>query len=147
MVNYVKVTTYRKTFQNKIFPELNSKKHTPSSTVWVLRNCGITQNSSCGIAQNLSFAKAEKGNFARSDFCEWLRKLLFFRAKLMRKERKILRFVPQKLRKSFANGNPIRNAFWILRIKVFNCHFASYYQGCTNVHSKLSYEKNQINGA
>ena len=30
----------------------------------------------------------------------------FFRAKLMRKERKILRFVPQKLRKSFANGNP-----------------------------------------
>ena len=25
----------------------------------------------------------------------------------MRKERKILRFVPQKLRKSFSNGNPI----------------------------------------
>ena len=24
----------------------------------------------------------------------------------MRKERKVLRFVPQKLRKSFANGNP-----------------------------------------
>ena len=32
--------------------------------------------------------------------------MLFFRAKLMRKERKVLRFVPQKLRKSFANGNP-----------------------------------------
>jgi len=31
------------------------------------------------------------------------------RAKLMRKERKILRFVPQKLRKSFANGNPTKN--------------------------------------
>ena len=70
MVNYVKVTNYRKTFQNKIFPELNSKKHTPLPTFWVLRNCGI--------AQNLSFAKAEKGNFARNDFCEWLRKLLFF---------------------------------------------------------------------
>ena len=27
----------------------------------------------------------------------------------MRKERKILRFVPQKLRKSLANGNPIHN--------------------------------------
>ena len=106
MVNYVKKTNYRKTFQNKIFPELNSKKHTPSPTVWVLRNCGIAQNSSCGIAQTLSLAKAEKGNFARNDFCGWLRKLLFFRAKLMRKERKILRFVPQKLRKSFANGNP-----------------------------------------
>ena len=80
LVNYVKVTN-RETFQNKILPELNSKKHTPSPTVWVLQNCGIAQNSSCGIAQNLSFAKAEKGNFARNDFCESLRKLLFFRAK------------------------------------------------------------------
>ena len=52
------MTNYRKTFQNEIFAELNSKKHTPSPTV--LRNCGI--------AQNLSFAKAEKGNFARNDF-------------------------------------------------------------------------------
>ena len=100
LVNYVKVTN-RKTFQNKILPELNSKKHTPSPTAWVLRNCGIAQNSSCGIAQNLSFLKAKKGNFTRNDFCVWLRKLL-----LMRKERKRVRFVPQKLRKSFANGNP-----------------------------------------
>ena len=100
MVNYVKVTN-RKTFQNKIFPELNSKKHTPSPTIWFLRNCGI--------AQNLSFAKAELGNFARNDFCEWLRKLLFFRAKLMRKERKILLFVPQKLCKSFTNRYPKYN--------------------------------------
>ena len=65
MVNYVKGTN-RKTFQTR----LNSKKHTPSPTVWFLRNCGI--------AQNFSFAKAELGNFARNDFCEWLRKLLFF---------------------------------------------------------------------
>ena len=41
-----------------------------------------------------------------------MRKWLFFRAKLMRKERKILRFVPQKLRKSFANGNPNREISW-----------------------------------
>ena len=95
------MTNYRKTFQNKIFPELNSKKHTHCHQPFdFLRNCGI--------AQNLSFAKAELGNFVRNDICEWLRKLLFFfRAKLMRKERKILRFVPQKLRKSFANGNHI----------------------------------------
>ena len=39
--------------------ELNSKKHTPSPTVWFLRNYGIAQNSRCGIAQNLSFVKAE----------------------------------------------------------------------------------------
>jgi len=50
LVNYVKVTN-RKTFQNKIFPELNSKKHTPSPTILFLGNCGI--------GQNLSFAKAE----------------------------------------------------------------------------------------
>ena len=111
---------YRKTFQNKIFPELNSKKHTPSPFVWVLRNCWI--------AQNLSFAKAEKGNFARNDFCEWLRKLLFFRAKLMRKERKILRFVPQNLRKSFANGNPSidsrRNDVFFLHCFVYKAFLA-----------------------
>ncbi len=34
--------------------------------------------------------------------------------KLMRKERKILRFVPQKLRKSFANGNP---SLWMVGIE------------------------------
>ena len=33
----------------------------------------------------------------------------------MRKERKILRFVPQKLRKSFENGNPSRpNEFYFI---------------------------------
>ena len=51
-----------KSDQNKIFPELNSKKHTPSQTILILGNCRI--------AQNLSFAKAEYGNFARNDFCE-----------------------------------------------------------------------------
>ena len=119
MVNYVKVTKYRKTFQNKILPELNYKKHTPSPTVWFLRNCGIAQNSSCRIAQNLSFAKTELGNFARNDFCGWLRKLLFFRAKIMRKERKILRFVPQKLHKSFANGNPKVNTRGLVRTATY----------------------------
>ena len=81
--------------------KLNSKKHTPSPTVWFLRNCRI--------AQNLSLQKwnrailrmiAQIVVFFRANCC------FFFRAKLMRKERKILRFVPQKLRKSFANGNP-----------------------------------------
>ena len=38
--------------------------------------------------------------------------VVFFCAKLMRKERKILRFVPQKLRKSFANGNPNSRTEW-----------------------------------
>ena len=96
LVNYVKVTNYRKTFQNKTFPELNSKKHTPSPTVWVLRNCRI--------AQNLSFAKAEKGNFARNDFCERLRKFLFFFAQnwCAKKEKFCVSF-----RKNCAKGDPI----------------------------------------
>ena len=69
MVNYVKVTKYRKTFQNKIFQN------------WILRNThchqpfdfyGIAQNSSCGIAQNLSFAKCRIGQF-----CEkWLLRMI-----------------------------------------------------------------------
>ena len=37
---YVKVTN-RKTFQNNIFPELNSKKHSPSPTILFLGNCGM----------------------------------------------------------------------------------------------------------
>ena len=102
MVNYVKVTNFL--FQNKIFPELNSKKHTPSPTIWFLRNCGI------------EFRKSGIGQFCS----KWLLRMIaqivvFFRAKLMRKERKILRFVPQKLRKSFANRNPKRRRkifFW-----------------------------------
>ena len=36
----------------------------------------------------------------------------------MRKERKILRFVPQKLRKSFANGNP-NGWFLIINVKTY----------------------------
>ena len=51
------------------------------------------------IAQIVVFFRANCC-FFRANRC------FFFRAKLMRKERKILRFVPQKLRKSFANGNP-----------------------------------------
>ena len=131
MVNYVKVTKYRKTFQNKIFPELNSKKHTRHQPfnfyeIAELRKTLVAELRKTWVSQN-----AEKGNFARNDFCEWLRKLLFFRAKLMRNKRKNLRFVPQKLRKSFANGNPTHgetkkftiylrttflNKFWFLTI-------------------------------
>ena len=45
--------------------------------------------------------------------------IVVFCAKLMRKERKILRFVPQKLSKSFANGNPnidIKNKVYIKQV-------------------------------
>ena len=96
MVNYVKVTN-RKTFQNKILPELNSKKHThchQSFEFTKLWNCA-----------KLEFCKSGIGQFC----AKWLLRMIaqivvFFRAKLTRKER--MRFVPQKLRNSFANGNP-----------------------------------------
>ena len=51
----------------------------------------------------------------------------------MRKERKILRFVPQKLRKSFANGNPNFYKAKIVRI----C-------GCANTHNFSSIEKSEV---
>ena len=73
MVNYVKVTI-RKTFQNKIFPELNSKKHTPSPTVWFLRNCRITQNSCCA---KLKFRKSGIGQFC----AKWLLRMIEQRKK------------------------------------------------------------------
>ena len=41
----------------------------------------------------------------------------------MRKERKILRFVPQKLRKSFANGNPITNVYNAVFEFIWLCGF------------------------
>ena len=94
--------------------ELNSRKHTPSPTVWFLRNCGIAQNSSCRIAQNLSFAKTEKGNFARNDFCEWLRKLLFFFSRKTDAQRK--KNFAFRSANSFANGNPTRSK---QQLKVF----------------------------
>ena len=53
MVNYVKVTN-RKTFQNKIFPELNSKKHTPSPTVWFL--IWVSQKRNRAILREMTFA-------------------------------------------------------------------------------------------
>ena len=56
----------------------------------------------------------------------------------MRKERKILLFVPQKLRKSFANGNPIRILF---HFEEFNLNPE---RGITGI-SSLSCEKNVRN--
>ena len=57
-VNYVKVT-YRKTFQNKIFPELNSKKHTPTNRLIFtkLRNCAkLSQTRNRAILREMTFA-------------------------------------------------------------------------------------------
>ena len=77
MVNYVKVTN-RKTFQNKIFPELNSKKHTPSPTVWFLRNCGIAQNSSCGICKTWVSQKRNSAILREMTFANYCANCCFF---------------------------------------------------------------------
>ena len=69
MVNYVKVTN-RKTFQHKIFPELNSKKHTPSpipfdfyeiaelrkTIVAELRKTWVSQKRNREILREMTFA-------------------------------------------------------------------------------------------
>ena len=69
---------------------------------WILRNTHRPQpfdfyEIALRNCTKLEFRKRGKGNFARNDFCEWLRKLFFFRAKLMRKERKILRLQMETL--------------------------------------------------
>ena len=58
MLNYVKVTN-RKPFQNKIFPELNSKKHTPSFDFYEiaeLRKTWISQKRNRAILREMTFA-------------------------------------------------------------------------------------------
>ena len=77
----------------------------------------------------------------------------------MRKERKILRFVPQKLRKSFANGRFIRattveiklvmEPIWKLMIFLENADlsFISYrVRSVHNVHNFRKFLKAKING-
>ena len=91
--------TNSKTSQNQIFPEFRYRLKTFQSQE-------IQTYDYNEIAELRKTRVAKKRNFTRNDFRELLRKLLYFREKLMRNERKILRFVPQKLRKSFANGNP-----------------------------------------
>ena len=97
----VKVTN-SKTFQNQIFPEFRYRRKKPFNTKKYTHMI-ITKSRNCA---KLELRKSGIGQFCVKWFFNWLRKLLFFRAKLMRNERKNLRFVPQKLRKSFANGNP-----------------------------------------
>ena len=90
LVNYVKVTN-RKTFQYKIFPELNSKKHTPSPTVWFLRNC-----------TKLEFRKSGIGQFC----AKWLLRMIaqivvFFSRKTDSQKKKNFAFRSAKIAKKF----------------------------------------------
>ena len=97
------------TFRKYACPKLKLLRLLLDNLFWILvRNCGIAQNSNCGIAK-LEFRKRGIGQFSSKWLLRMIVQIVVFRAKLMRKERKILRFVPQKLRKSFANGNPIWN--------------------------------------
>ena len=98
LVNYVKVTNYRKTFKNKIFPELNSKKHTPSPTVLVLRNCGI--------AQNLSFAKAVKGQFCAKWLLRMIAQIVVFSRKTDAQRKKNFAFRSAKIAQQFCEWKP-----------------------------------------
>ena len=93
--------TNSKTFQNQIFPEFRYRQkafqfqeiHTYDyNEIAELRKTRVAKKRNRAILREMTFA----------NYCA---NCCFFRAKLMRNERKILRFVPQKLRKSFANGN------------------------------------------
>ena len=104
LVNYVKVTN-RKTFQNKILPEFNSKKQKPFDFYKIaeLRKTLVAELCKTLVAELRKTWVSQKQNRAilhEMTFANDCANCCFFRAKLMRKERKILRFVPQKLRKS-----------------------------------------------
>ena len=95
MVNYVKVTN-RKTFQNKIFPELNYKK--PSPTVGFLRNCGI--------AQNLKFAKRGKGQFCAKWILRMIAQIVVFSLKTDAQRKKKFAFRSAKFAQKFCEWKP-----------------------------------------
>ena len=102
MVNYVKVTN-RKTFQNKISPELNSTKHTPSLTVWFLRNCGIADLRKALVAELRKIWVSQKRNRAillEMTFANDCANCCFFSRK-----------TDAQIKKNFANGNPKLNTY------------------------------------
>ena len=75
--------------------------------MWTLNNSGIAQtqlrkrNCANAIAQN---------RVAQMLYNEILRKIAVISHKILRNRSKILRSVPQKLRKSFANENPNKDS-------------------------------------
>ena len=97
LYNYVKVTN-RKTFQNKIFPELNSKKKNNVTNHLIFTKFRNFAKLYVGNKTWVS-QKRNRPILREMTFANYYANCCFFRAKLMRKERKILR-------KSFANGNP-----------------------------------------
>ena len=118
----VKVTN-SKTFQNQIFPEFRYRQKTfqfqeihtyDYNEIAELRKTRVAKKRNRAVLREMTFANDCANCF-------------FFGAKLMRNERKILRFVPQKLRKSFANGKPTYNlvhrdcVFW--RLIVFQLFY------------------------
>ena len=105
------VSFWHKTFQHwKNWILRNTHHHQPFDfyKIWELPKTLVAELRKTWVSQKQNRAILRKMTFANdcANCC-------FFRAKLMRNKRKILRFVPQKLRKSFANVNPtsaFRNA-------------------------------------
>ena len=114
--NYVKVTN-RKTFQNKIFQN------------WILRNTHVVTKGlifkKLRNCAKLEFRKSGIGQFCAKWLLRMIAQIVFFSQKLMRKERKILRFGPQKSI-SFANGNPTHLLLYQLQDRAENCQYILY---------------------
>ena len=87
-----------KSDQNKIFPELNSKKHTPSPTVLFLGNCGMRKT---WVSQKRNRAILHEMTFANdcANFCIILQNW-------GAKKEKNFAFRSKKIAQSFAIGNP-----------------------------------------
>jgi len=95
--------------------ELNSKKHTPSPTVWFLRNCGIAQNSSCRIAQNkLEFRKSGIGQFCAKWLLRMIAQIVVFSRKTDAQRKKNFAFRSAKIAQKFCEWKPYKSVpLWI----------------------------------
>ena len=96
MVNYVKVTI-RKTFQNKIFPKLNSKKHTK---LWICAKL-LLRNWA-----KLEFRKRGIGQFWAKWLLWMIGQIVVFSCKTYAQRKKNIAFRTTKIAQKFCEWKP-----------------------------------------
>ena len=113
-----------KSDQNKIFPELNSKKHKPSPAIWFLRNCGIAQNS--------SFRKSGIGQFCAKWLSRMIAQIVVFSRKTDAQRKINFAFRSVKIAQKFCE--------W----KGFSFHFQTYLNNWESLVIYFTFAKTEV---
>ena len=116
MVNYEKVANYRKKFQSKTFPELNSKKHTVTNCLIFtkLRNCA-----------KLEFRKSGIGQFCAKWLLQMIAQIVvFFSRKTDAQRKKNFAFWYAKIAQKFCEWKPYKKS-WVNKQKNYQISTSS----------------------